>query len=300
MQEAAEHRRRKAELAQAHQGPNPVEELPHTHSNESPAHGAAELPWWTGERVIGGGPWSKLPRWQPDLDSPLPSSPPTWGQTADRIDSRQAPRSRKAPGQQKHRSQVETQPWCLRRPQSAPSFLQGTKSAAQPSENSSQAASHASQVHRHTAGSSAEGQHLTAQHCSDHHPRLQPARRAQRAAQQQHRSLASPVAEHQAERVVYVQRPSAQQQPRLAGSVPNFSELHAKWDAHLAAAKAAMHRRLTKPKVSNPISACWSDVVSEPVSGRCSNWVHHVMSQLLKRPCQEIYINLPAGVMRHI
>ena len=46
-----------------------------------------------------------------------------------------------------------------------------------------------------------------------------------------------------------MQRPSAQQQPWRAGSVPNFKELHAKWDARLAAAKAAMHRRHTVPKV---------------------------------------------------
>ena len=97
-----------------------------------------------------------------------------------------------------------------------------------------------------------------------------------------------------------MQRPSSQQQPRLAGSVPNFSELHAKWDAHLAAAKAAMHRRLTKPKVSNPMSACWCDVVPEPVCWRSFKCVHHVMSQLLKRVTQEMYSKLPAGVMRHV
>ena len=51
------------------------------------------------------------------------------------------------------------------------------------------------------------------------------------------------------ERVVYVQRPHAQDLPRRPGSVPDFGKLHLAWSARLAAAKAAMQRRLTVPQV---------------------------------------------------
>lgn len=51
------------------------------------------------------------------------------------------------------------------------------------------------------------------------------------------------------DRVVYVQQPAAQKLTRRAGSVPNFKELHAAWSERLAAAKASMHKRLTKPQV---------------------------------------------------
>ena len=57
-----------------------------------------------------------------------------------------------------------------------------------------------------------------------------------------------------------MQRPSAQQPPRRAGSVPNFKELHAKWDTRLADAKTAMQRRLTVPKVNALTSVRESDV----------------------------------------
>ena len=249
MQEAAEHRRRKAQIAGAQQEEQFSGELSPNHSHQSPAHGGAEIPWWPGERVIGGGPWSKLPRWRPDLDSPLPASPPI--HTAAKIDSNQASRSRKMPGQQKPGQQIEVPG----RPQSAPSFLEGIRLPAQPSQDSNQATSRTNHAHEQSNG---ECQSRSAQHIDQHH-KLRGARRAQRAAQQQ-RSTERSDGQHEVERVVYVQRPSAQQQPRLAGSVPNFRELHAKWDAHLTAAKAAMHRRLTKPKVSKCISAWYCDI----------------------------------------
>ncbi len=270
LQEAAEHRRRKVQLAQAQQGLTSAGEPPHTPSIGSPAHGSADIPWWPGERVIGGGPWSRLPRWRADLDSPLPSSNPT----AARTDGKQAPCGRKVHGQQKPSQQVKAQLWDLRRPQSAPSLLEGNDLPAQPPEKSSQADSHAGHAHKQN---NKEGQSHRAQH-SDQHQKVQPARHARRAAQQR-RSLAGRVAEREAEKIVYVQRPSAQQQLRPAGSVPNFRELHAKWDAHLAAAKAAMHKRLTTPQVSNLSSVCKGDMMSGISAGgfsaaRMASWVN--------------------------
>ena len=51
------------------------------------------------------------------------------------------------------------------------------------------------------------------------------------------------------ERVVYVHRPHAHNLPRRPGTVPDFSKLHSAWSARLAAAKAAMQRKLTIPQV---------------------------------------------------
>ena len=57
------------------------------------------------------------------------------------------------------------------------------------------------------------------------------------------------------ERVVYVQRPHAQELPKRPGSVPDFGKLHLAWSARLAAAKAAMQRRLTVPQVIADLSS---------------------------------------------
>ena len=66
----------------------------------------------------------------------------------------------------------------------------------------------------------------------------------------QHDQMHSTELENTSQRVVYVPRPAAQKLTRRAGSVPNFKELHAAWSECLAAAKASMHKRLTKPQVS--------------------------------------------------
>lgn len=55
--------------------------------------------------------------------------------------------------------------------------------------------------------------------------------------------------EEQPERVMYVQRPAEHKLPRRPGSVPNFRALHSAWSRRLAAAKAAVHQRLTVPQV---------------------------------------------------
>ena len=251
MQEAAEHRRRKAQLAEGQQEEHPPEKLLEKQSLRSPAHGTAAIPWWPGERIIGGGPWSKLPRWQPFLDSQTPSE-----YSAVKPKRMQAPRGLKGryhrqgaaieatPRQDERQSsqQGSKHPQQLRRPHTAPSLLQEPAQAVQ---TSSQSPSHATCPHKHIDEVSlSQG----TQHPSTQYPPLQPTRYPRRPTQQR-RPVATHVAGQEAGRVVYVRRSSSQQQPKRAGRVPNFRELHAKWDARLAAAKASVHRHLTVPKV---------------------------------------------------
>lgn len=255
MQRAAEHRRSKAQLAEGQQDEHPSGKLPDEHSLGIPAQGTADISWWPRERVIGEGPWSKLPRWQPDLDSQSMSD-----HFAAKLKRMQASRDNKGGryhGQiaatiaypRQHEQQGSQRgskhPWQLRRPHTAPSLLQ---ELTQPLQTSSQAASHASCPFKLIKEGSRS---QSTQHPTTLNPPVQPAKYTQRSTQQE-RSVTSHVVGQEPGRVVYVRLPSSQQQPRRAGRVPNFRELHAKWDARLAAAKAAMHKRRTVPRVTAP------------------------------------------------
>jgi hypothetical protein len=90
-------------------------------------------------------------------------------------------------------------------------------------------------------------------HADKHTQKLAPGRQSKRAERhhvgKQHEQKLGREPRTVSERVVYVPPLAAQKLPRRAGSVPNFKELHAAWSKRLTAAKASMHKRLTKPQV---------------------------------------------------
>lgn len=282
MQEAEEYRRRKAQQVRENHSRNTPATGPPRRASHNPMHVPGRNPWWPGEHVIGGGPWSRLPRWRTEDSLGSPSRPSTAASDQGRPDqirrrhvAASPERSNQAltrarlkqpaagspsrlslcPGpqaaQQQHRSMHDiwkdfprapddlAQRDIAERPHSAPELSAAQEECLTHPEGGFQAAS----------GLSTPG----GKHTIDN---LQPKVHLRRLADSRAPSGRRPLptrdkkAEAQEpERVVYVQRPHAQDLPRRPGSVPDFGKLHSAWSARLAAAKAAMQRRLTVPQV---------------------------------------------------
>ena len=140
----------------------------------------------------------------------------------------------------------------INRPGSAPSLLASLPDTALPAqscEDSKKPTSYA----RHPSTQTNGPRRIAGAKHSSKHCCLSPLMRANGGQQygQQHRSGADAKLGEAQEKFAYVQRPFVQKLPRRPGSVPNFKELHAAWDARLSAAKAAMQRHLTVPHVSS-------------------------------------------------
>lgn len=283
LQEAQEYRGRKAQLAKCQQEQHAFEAPVHGQSASSPGYGSAETSWWPGERVIGGGSWSQLPRWRPDFDSnrPLstssqaPARPESMQHMQRQNMSTQQESSQQAPASHRHQSPLSRASLSQRcrpasryarqgedrrsrdcghidRPGSAPSLLASLPDTALPAqscEDSKKPTSYA----RHPSTQTTGPRRIAGAKHSSKHCCLSPLMRANGGQQygQQHRSGADAKLGEAQEKFAYVQRPFVQKLPRRPGSVPNFKELHAAWDARLSAAKAAMQRHLTVPHVSS-------------------------------------------------
>ena len=290
MQEAEEYRRRKAQQIRENSSRKGTETCPPkraSHANR-PMHSPGRIDWWPGEHVIGGGPWSRLPRWRTEDSLGSPSRP----STADSDQSMHSQISRRpvgaspkqcsqaltrarlkqpaagSPGrsrlsmcpgpqasQQQHRSMQNA--WqdlpqanddsaqTLERPKSAPELSTAQGESLTHPEGSFQAA---------PGLKTPAGSHTT----SDLQPKGHLRRPADGRSPSGRRQVAMRDRKAQAqepERVVYVQRPHAQDLPKRPGSVPDFGKLHLAWSARLAAAKAAMQRRLTVPQVIADLSS---------------------------------------------
>ena len=286
MQEAEEYRRRKAQQVRENHSRNAPETCPPSRASHNPMHVPGRSPWWPGEHVIGGGPWSRLPRWRTEDSLGSLSRPSTAASDQGRPDqirrrhvaaspeqsSQALTRARLkqpaagspsrlslCPGpqaaQQQHGSMHDTwkdfpeatggsaQREISERPPSAPELSAAQKESLP-----------GSVMHPEGEFQAASGLSTPAgKHTIDN---LQPKVHLRRPADSRAPSGRWPLpmrdkkAEAQEpERVVYVQRPHAQDLPRRPGSVPDFGKLHSAWSARLAAAKAAMQRRLTVPQV---------------------------------------------------
>jgi hypothetical protein len=257
-QRAEEYRKRKAGQAEIQQG-HPASDLPSHQQSRVPRTG---LPggvfWWPGERVIGGGPWSQLPRWRNDDDISRTSAPPSKALSMPHLEPKQIPfrtplhhRARmQAAGRQTELTALSPQSMrqvgATERPQTAPDVMVAHSGRSWHLEKQHQPSSNTNKVSRTTAEAQA--------HAGKHMQKLasgqQPSHAERQHVGKQHDQMHSTELENISERVVPVPRPAAQKLTRRAGSVPNFKELHSAWSECLAAAKASMHKRLTKPQVS--------------------------------------------------
>ena len=280
-QEADEYRRRKAQRARE----NCSHDANEAHSPEKaprpPVHSPGRTPRWPGEHVIGGGPWSRLPRWRKEDSLCSPSRPSTADSDLTRPtqigrrhvhaspeQGRQASTSARpkqpaagSPGRFSlcpEPSWVPQAPWQQRRSMhNAWKELQTSKDSAlhETSERPQSApvlstAQEESLMHP-VGDSQPAGNHTISYLQPKVHLRLPadgrlPSRRRQAAMRDRKTEAQEP------ERVEYVQRPHAQDLSRRPGSVPDFGKLHSAWSARLLAAKAAMQRRLTVPRVRSP------------------------------------------------
>ena len=282
MQEAEEYRRRKAQQVRENGSHEAAGTDPPKRASHRPMHSPGRTPWWPGEHVIGGGPWSRLPRWRTE-DSLGSSSRPS---TADSDQSTpKQTRSRHVGASPEQSSQAMTNARLTQPAAGSPSRLslrpgpqaprQQHRSMHQARKNLPQAMGDSAQRETTERPHSAP-EVSTAQEDSLAHPEeklhaasglstpagnhtmtsLQPKAHLRRPANSRAPSGRWPMpmcdreAEaHEPERVVYMQRPHAQDLPRRPGSVPDFGKLHSAWSARLTAAKAAMQRRLTVPQV---------------------------------------------------
>ena len=259
-QRAEEYRNRKAGQADHQQG-QPAPDLTSHQQSSVPQTGIpGQVSWWPGERVIGGGPWSQLPRWRNDDDISRPPTPPSkaHAQPMPHPEPKQTPlrpplhhRAKvQAAGRRTELTAFSMQSVrrveAIERPRTAPDVVMAHCRQSWHLEEQHQPGSDTDKASRRTTGTQAY---------ADKHMQGLASGQQLRRAERQHVGKQRDQ-EHNAElgnisdRVVYAQRPAAQKLTRRAGSVPNFKELHAAWSKRLAAAKASMHKRLTKPQVS--------------------------------------------------
>ena len=284
MQEAKEYRRRKAQQVKENGSHNATDKCPVKKASRRPMHSPGRTAWWPGEHVIGGGPWSRLPRWRTEDSLGSPSRP----STADSDQSRPNQIKRRHVGASPEQSSQGLTRARPKQPaagspgpsrlllcpgpeaagQQSPSMHNAWKESPQAGQDSAQRGTSQwppsapelsiaqEESLAHPVGNSQAASRLSMPAGSHTIPDLHPSEHLRRSEDNRSPSGRWPVAmrdreaeAQEAERVMYMQRPHAQDLPRRPGSVPDFSKLHSAWSARLAAAKAAMQRRLTVPQV---------------------------------------------------